>query len=83
VGHGEGDTIRGKEKTTAIGTHVERVSGYGLAHKLDHATAEQMRGQTIERFQHVPAEKRKSETDDNGVEFSEHELTGRTLGMKI
>lgn len=83
LGHWEGDTIRGQEKTTAIGTHVERVSGYGLADKLDHATAEQMRAKTIERFQSLPPSKRKSETDDNGMEFAEHELTERALGMKI
>ena len=39
IGHWEGDTIVGKEKTTAIATHVERVSGYAIADKLDHVTA--------------------------------------------
>ena len=83
MGHWEGDTIRGKEKTTAIATHVERVSGYGLGDKLDHATAAQMKERTIQRFMAIPKEKRKSETDDNGIEFSEHELTARALGMTI
>jgi IS30 family transposase len=83
IGHWEGDTIRGKEKTTAIGTHVERFSGYGLADKLDHATAEQMREKTIARFLTIPQEQRLSETDDNGTEFAEHELTGKALGMTI
>lgn len=83
MGHWEGDTIRGKEKDKAIGTHVERKSGYGLADKLDEATAVHMREKTVARFRNIPKYKRKSETDDNGVEFSEHELTGRALGMMI
>ena len=83
IGHWEGDTVRGKEKTAAIGTHVERKSGYGLADKLNPATAEAMKEKTIKRFLTIPKEKRLSETDDNGTEFAEHELTGRILGMKI
>lgn len=83
IGHWEGDTIRGKERTTAIATHVERVSGYGFADKLDHATAAHMKEKTIERFKHLPKNKRKSETNDNGVEFSEHEHTATALGMQI
>lgn len=83
VGHWEGDTIRGKERTTAIATHVERVSGYGLADKLDHATATAMKEKTVEGFMRLPKNKRKSETNDNGMEFSEHEQTAATLGMQI
>ena len=83
LGHWEGDTVRGKEKDKAIGTHVERVSGYGLGDKLEEATAAHMREKTVARFQKIPKHKRLSETDDNGVEFAEHELTGRALGMAI
>lgn len=83
IGHWEGDTIRGKEKTTAIATHVERVSGYGCADLLLHATAANMRSATIQTFRHIPKEKRLSETNDNGFEFSEYELTEQTLGMVV
>jgi IS30 family transposase len=83
IGHWEGDTIRGKEKTTAIATHVERVSGYAIADKLDHATAENLKQKTVQSFARIPAEKKKTETLDNGVEFSEYELMEKATGMEI
>jgi len=81
IGHWEGDTIRGKEKTTAITTHVERVSGYAIADKLDRATAELLKEKTIKSFQRIPKNKKKTETFDNGVEFSEYELMEKNTGM--
>jgi len=83
IGHWEGDTIRGKEKTTAIATHVERVSGYAIADKLDHATAENLKQKTVQSFARIPTEKKKTETLDNGVEFSEYELMEKETGMTI
>ena len=83
IGHWEGDTIRGKEKTTAIATHVERVSGYAIADKLDHATAALLKEKTIGSFKRIPKEKKKTETLDNGIEFSEYELTEKETGIKI
>lgn len=83
IGHWEGDTVRGKEKTTAIGTHVERVSGYGLAHLLHEVSAKTMHEQTVEQFKTLPPQKRKSETDDNGTEFAAFEETERALDMTI
>lgn len=83
VGHWEGDTVRGKEKITGIATHVERVSGYGIGIKIDRVTAQAMHEATVRHFQRIPKHKRLSETNDNGVEFSEHEQTAAVLGMKI
>ena len=83
IGHWEGDTIRGKEKTTAITTHVERVSGYAIADKLNHATAENLKQTTVRSFARIPEEKKKTETLDNGIEFSEYELMERGTGMTI
>ena len=83
LGHWEGDTVRGKEKTTAIGTHVERVSGYGLAHLLPVVSAQAMHEQTVEQFWTIPRAKRRSETDDNGTEFAWHEKTAKDLNMSI
>ena len=83
IGHWEGDTIRGKEKTTAIATNVERVSGYAIADKLGHATAENLKQKTVRSFARIPEEKKKTETLDNGVEFSEYELMERETGMTI
>lgn len=83
MGHWEGDTIKGKEKTTGIATHVERVSGFGIADKLDRITAENLKQKTVRSFARIPEEKKKTETLDNGVEFSEYELLERETGMQI
>jgi len=83
LGHWEGDTILGKERTIGIATHVERVSGYAIADKLDRISAKAMHESTVRRFAALPKEKRLSETDDNGKEFSYHEETSRALGMPI
>jgi IS30 family transposase len=83
IGHWEGDTIKGKERTTGIATHVERVSGYALASKLEHVNAETMHQKTVEQFKRIPKEKRISETNDNGSEFADFEYTERVLGMKM
>lgn len=82
TGHWEGDTIVGKERTTGIATHVERVSGYGLADKLKKLTAESMHMATVKRFKKIPKDKRLSETNDNGKEFSCYEMTEKELNMK-
>ena len=83
IGHWEGDTIKGKEKTTGIATHVERVSGYAIADKLDHVTALNLKQKTAQSFKRIPRERKKTETFDNGMEFSEYELIERETGMKI
>lgn len=82
LGHWEGDTVRAKEKTMAIATHVERVSGYALAAKLDRVTAQTMHQATVMQFAKIPQRKRLSETNDNGLEFSDWELTEKQLSMK-
>ncbi len=83
MGHWEGDTIKGKEKTTGIATHVERVSGFGIGDKLDHVTAENLKQKTVQSFARIPKGKKKTETFDNGTEFSEYELLERETGMEI
>lgn len=83
LGHWEGDTVRGKEKTIGIATHVERVSGFGMAWKIDHVTAQSMHTATVEQFRSLPKHKRLSETNDNGVEFAAHEETSASLDMKM
>jgi IS30 family transposase len=83
IGHWEGDTIRGKEKTTGIATHVERVSGYAIADKLDHVTAKNLKEKTTTSFTRIPREKKKTETLDNGIEFLEYELLEKETGIQI
>lgn len=83
IGHWEGDTIKGQEKTQGVTTHVERASGYGIADKLDHVTAENVKQKTAQSFTRIPKDKKKTETFDNGMEFSEYELMERETGMTI
>lgn len=83
IGHWEGDTVWGKGDSGSIGTHVERVSGYALGVKLENLTAALMHKGTVEKFKTIPQEKRLSETNDNGVEFSDFEFTEKELGIKI
>src|SRR6266849_722393 len=83
IGDWEGDTVRGKEKTTAILTLVERKSGYLLADKLDKVTTRAVREKTIQRFRYIPKKKKLTETLDNGIEFLEHELLEEETGISI
>lgn len=62
---------------------MERVSGYALADKLDHVTALNVKQKTAQSFKRIPQEKKKTETFDNGMEFSEYELMERETGMQI
>ena len=83
IGHWEGDTIIGQEKTIHIMTHVERKSGLLLADKLKRGTADITKIRTIERFRNVPKKKKLSITYDNGATFAEHEITEKKTGITI
>jgi IS30 family transposase len=74
IGDWEGDTIIGLERTKRILTHVERLSGYLMADKLDVVSGEIVAKKTAERFKKIPKRKRQSITYDNGTEFSSHEI---------
>lgn len=83
LGHWEGDTIVGKEKTQRILTHVERKSRFTCADKIGRATAEAIHQASVKRLRRFPKHKRQTSTYDNGVEFSEHQKTERDAGIKI
>lgn len=83
LGHWEGDTVIGTDRTSAIATHTERVSGYAMAAKLERKTAEAMKETTIKLFKNLPKNKRKTETLDNGTEMSSHKETEKGTGMII
>lgn len=83
IGHWEGDTIIGKEKTKRILTHVERKTGYLIANLLSSVSSEIIKQKTIESFQDIPKEKRTTFTYDNGLEFADWELIERELENQI
>lgn len=83
IGDWEGDTICGKDRKSALLTHVERKSGYLIVNKLERALAEATRRLTIEEFSKIPKKKRFTITYDNGSEFSEYETTEKSLSIGI
>ena len=69
-GHWEGDLIIGKANLTAIGTLVERTTGYTmLVHLPDGYKAEQVRDALAAKIQTLPAQLRASLTWDQGPEM--------------
>ncbi len=83
IGHWEGDTIVGKERTQRILTHVERKSRFTCADKIEHATAHAIHLASVKRLMRFPEYKRQTGTYDNGIEFSDHQRTERDTQMKI
>jgi len=72
-GHWEGDLIIGKNNGSAIGTVVERASGYLLLLHLPHGRGvEHVTAALSTRLKTLPAELRKSLTWDQGKELSQH-----------
>ena len=69
-GHWEGDLIIGKGNATAIGTLVERSSGYTmLLHLPDGYKPEQVRDALAAKIQELPQVLRRSLTWDQGAEM--------------
>ncbi len=82
-GHWEGDLITGKLNGSAVGTLVERSTGYLLLLHLppgDHGT-HAVTDALIKRMSELPAQLRRSVTWDQGKEMTaHHKLTAGALG---
>lgn len=78
-GHWEGDLIKGKGNGSAVGTLVERTSGYLFLVKLNGATATSAVEGFSAALNGMPLPVRKSMTYDQGREMAHHaEITQRT-----
>lgn len=84
IGDWEDDTVVGKEKTQRIWGAVERMSGFGIAEKLEVVTAEIVHEKNVARFKKVPKQKRLTLTRDNGPEFGDYDRTFENkTGMQV
>jgi transposase, IS30 family len=83
-GHWEGDLIMGAGNRSAIGTLVERSTGFlMLLHLPGSHGAEQVRDQMIEAIQRMPAEAARSITWDQGIEMTRHREITVATGVQI
>jgi IS30 family transposase len=83
IGDWEGDTIVGGEKNCHILTHVDRMSGYLLADKLDQATAENTLSVTVKRLRLLTGDKLYTITYDNGIQFIKYESLEKQLKVEV
>ncbi len=78
-GHWEGDLIKGKNNASAVGTLVERSSGYLMLVKMNDATATSAVEGFSAALNRMPLPLRQSMTYDQGREMARHfEITQRT-----
>jgi IS30 family transposase len=83
IGDWEGDTVVGKGRSGYVMTNVERFSRYTVARKLKRATSQAVEEAIYQAMRRMPADKRKTQTFDNGSEFSKHETIARRLKMDV
>ena len=83
-GHWEGDLIKGKNNASAIGTVVERTTGYTLLLHLPAGfRAEQVTAAITEAMAGLPAKLRRSLTWDQGKELSGHKQIAEATGLQV
>jgi IS30 family transposase len=83
-GHWEGDLIKGKNNASAIGTVVERTTGYTLLlHLPDGFGAAQVTAAITEAMAGLPAKLRRSLTWDQGKELSGHKQVAEATGLQV
>ena len=83
-GHWEGDLIIGKNNASAIGTVVERATGYLLLLHLPNGRGvEYVTAALTKRLQELPEQLRHSLTWDQGKELSQHAKVSIDAGIDI
>ena len=83
-GHQEGDLITGAANRSAIGTLVERNTGYVLlVHLPAQHTADATRTGVVKMMSALPADLRRSLTWDQGTEMAGHLQITAATGMSV
>lgn len=80
LGDWEGDTIVGKERTQRILTHVERVSLYLVADKLDTVSCDVVHQRVVAHMKQLLCS---TITYDNGSEFALHGMIEKDTGALV
>ena len=83
-GHWEGDLIMGAANKSAIGTLVERTTGFViLLHLPDGHTAEQVQAAMVAKMSQLPEILRRTLTWDRGTEMTNHVQIAQALDLDI
>lgn len=82
-GHWEGDLIIGKNRRSALGTLVERVTRTTILVPLKNREAETVRKSFAKEVKRLPKQLRLSLTYDQGREMAEHKLFTRQTEAKV
>ncbi|MGV9725745.1 IS30 family transposase [Nocardia beijingensis] len=83
-GHWEGDLIIGANQASAIGTLVERRSGFViLLHLPEDHTAESVAAATITKMSQLPTILRRTLTWDQGSEMAQHATITTATGLQV
>ena len=83
-GHWEGDLITGTQNKSAIGTLVERTTGYLLLLHLPHShSAEAVRDAMAETMSRLPQTLRRTLTWDQGAEMANHAAIAEATQLDI
>ena len=82
-GHWEGDLVMGKERSSAIGTLVERTTRTIIIVPLKARDATTVRKAFEKEFKSIPAQMKKTMTYDNGTEMAQHKLFTRHTKIQV
>ncbi len=83
-GHWEGDLITGAENKSAIGTLVERATGYvTLLHLPNGHGADAVQEAMVEAMSYLPATLRRTLAWDQGIEMANHVAIANATELAI
>ena len=82
-GHWEGDLIIGKDRSSAIGTLVERTTRTIILVPLKARDATTVRQAFEKEFKTIPAQMKKTLTYDNGTEMAQHKLFTKNTKIQV
>ncbi len=82
-GHWEGDLVMGKERSSAIGTLVERTTRTIIIVPLKARDAITVRKAFEKEFKSIPTQMKKTMTYDNGSEMAQHKLFTKHTKVQV